>query len=277
MLFKAALDVFFNEFEHVGSTPADRFVTGLVVALLVDRYRANWNQLRVSEFLERSVEFLNQSAKPLLGPYLQSFDVVLNRFATAQFDVDPLLEDFRQVLIGFSSALGLPKPIARYALAHLGAVLDAKILNKLIINPNRYVFANAVQWNTLATALDSVEQLSFTLVKQAVCVLMMARSLAEPDDIDAIIESVCPNLEPPLILHFLQNCQPDEMMPLQIDCRPFAEKFGLNQSVAVKAIGPVTVSTFRDAADGLDLDGWNKVVVPPNVLREFPFLAAQAD
>jgi hypothetical protein len=276
-LFSAALELFFDELGQIESTPDDRFLTGLVVALLVDKHAATWSEPRVSEFLGQFVEFLNQSAKAFLAPGVRSFEVVLNRFATAQFDVDPLLEDFRGVLVGFSNALNLPNSIARYVVEHLAALLDAKLLNKLIVNPNRYVFANAVQWNTLATALNSVEQLSFTLLRQAVCVLMMAKNLTEPDLIDEIIEAVCPDLEPPIILHFLRNYRPDEMMPLQIDCRPFAEKFGLQKLGAVKAVGPLRVSTFREAADGLDLDGWNKVVVPPDVLREFPFLATQVD
>jgi hypothetical protein len=277
LLFEAALDVFFDELEHVGSTPDDRFLTGLVVALLVDKNVESWSGLRVSEFLGRFVEFLNESAKALLVPSVRSFEVVLNRFATAQFDVDQLLEDFRQVLIGFSGALNLPQPIARYLFEHLAAVLDAKMLNKLIINPTRYMFATAVQWNTLVTALDSVAHLHLTLVRQALSVLMMAQSLTEPDLIDTILESVCPNLEPPLIMHLLRNYQPDEMMPQPIDCCPFAEKFGLNQSAALQAVRPITVTTFRNAATGLDLDGWNKVVVPPDVLRKFPFLVGQID
>jgi hypothetical protein len=275
LLFKAALDVFFHEFEHIGLTPDDRFLTGLVVALLVDRHRESWSESRVSEFLDRFVEFLNDAAKALLALSVRTFEVVMNRFATAQFDVDPLIEDFRQVLIAFSSALSLPNPITRSLFEHLGAVLDATILNKLIINPGRYIFTNAVQWNTIATALDSVAQLNLTMVRQAVCVLMMAHNLTESDLIDTIIESVCPNLGPPLILHFLRNYRPDEMMPQQIDCRPFAEKFGLDQSAPVKPVRPVTVTTFRNAAVGLDLDGWNRVVLPPDVRREFPFLTGQ--
>jgi hypothetical protein len=280
--FADAIDTFFEELDEAPLSPdnsADhRFLTCLVVALLIDGHAKNegWQDARVARTLDRFVVVFNQGAQVVLAPALRNFDVLCNRFATAKFDVEPLLDDFRLVLDGVYTSVEFPRSVTRYLMEHLVALLDTKILNRIIANPGRFLFTNAVAWNTFITAFEGVTSLNFKYLRQAVFVLVMAKNLTDPDAIDGIVESVCPDLDKKLIFNFLKNYHPDSMLPEPINFRAFGDKFGFKDVSTLQAVAPHVVQSFRSVAAHLPLDAWNHVVLTPVILRGYPFFQSQA-
>jgi hypothetical protein len=280
--FADVIDIFFEELDEAplsaDNSAEHRFLTFLLVALLIDRDAKNegWDQLRVGRTLNRFIVVLNQAARAVLAPVLRNFEVLCNRFATAKFEVDPLLDDFRLVLDGVYTSVEFPPAVTRYLMEHLVALLDAKMLNRIIANPGRFLFANGVVWNTFITAFEGVTSFNFKYLRQAVFVLMMAKNLTDRDAIDGLIESVCPDLDKILIFNFLKNYHPDAMLPEPINFRAFGDKFGIKDVSTLQAVVPLVVQSFRSAAAHLHLEAWNQVALTPVVLRGYPFFQSQA-
>jgi hypothetical protein len=155
----------------------------------------------------------------------------------------------------------------RYLFDHFTVLLDA--------NPTRFLFTNAVAWNTLISALDSVELITFRLIKQAVYVLMMAKNLSNPATLDGLVEIICPDLEPKLVFYMLKNFRPDEMMPDTINPSVFRDRYQIPDIPTLQAVVPKSVLDYRPAGESLNLAAWNQVTLTPAITRQYPFLTEQ--
>jgi hypothetical protein len=220
------------------------------------------------------VSILNRLARGLLTPSLRSFEVLCNRFATAKFDLEALLEDFKQVFDGVRESIQTPPSVQRYLVEQLTALLDAKMLNKVIANPARLVFTNAVAWNTFISAFCSLEAIDFKLLKQSVYVLMMVKKLTDPQTIDGMVASICADLDPKLIFYFLKNFRTDEMMPDPVNPRVFGDRYHLPDITSVQAVTPKPVLDYHTAGRRFDLAAWNRVSLTSAVSRLYPFFTS---
>jgi hypothetical protein len=280
-VYDQAFEVFFEDYDEspvVRESSADSaLLVTLALLLVIDASSSTepaWAVARVLRFSDRLLSVVNRHARSFLVPVLRSFEVLCNRFATAKFEVDPLLEDFRQVLAGVRGSFPFPLAVNGYVMCHLTSLLDAKLLNKLIANPSRFNFTNAVAWNTFITAMYSVEDLDFRLLKQTVSVMMMAHNMTNPQTANGLLEVVCPDLDPKLVFYLLKNFQTDPLMPEPINYRVFADLHRIPDIPSVQAVVAMPVVEFRMAAKELALPAWNRVLLTPAIERLYPFFRA---
>jgi hypothetical protein len=280
-LYGQASELFFDEYEEapLSQVPSneERFLTALLLLLLIERFakKGDWSLERVERFTTRLVSILNRLSRTILNTMLREFELLCNRFATAKFQAEALIADFNRVLGAVKAALAFPSSVSAYFFAQFAALLDAKMLNKLIANPSRFTFTNAIEWNTFVTGIDFTEGLNLRLLKQAVGVLMMGKNLTDPGTLDVTVEAVCPDLNPKLTFFLLKNFQPDAMMPDPIDAGVFRKRYQVQDVPTVQAVVAKSISDPRVAGKGLNLSGWNRVAMSGWIQRAYPWLKAQ--
>ena len=278
--FQSAMSVFFEEYEKAPlekrASNESKFLTSLVLCLVLDMWsnREDLLRERVMEFLRKMSTLLSQIATKIVSPFLMNFQVLCNRFATAKFEVDPLLDDFKQVLEGVWANLKYPDSINKLMKEQFMALLDATLLNKLIANPARFMFSNAIVWNSFITAFETVEKHPLDSLRQSVCAMVMAKNLTTPESSQEIIVTLCPDLDKKLLVYFMKNYRPDEMMPDPIDYERFREMMEVDDVISYGTVKPREVTSFSSAGEKLNYMEWNNVVITAPVSRAFPYFIA---
>jgi hypothetical protein len=103
-IYDQALDDFDDASLSPRSSPEDKILTTLALLLPLDQFsqEPRWDQIRLNRFIERFVSILNRLSRSFLTPVLRQFEVLSKRFATARFENEPLLADFRGKFIRIS-------------------------------------------------------------------------------------------------------------------------------------------------------------------------------
>ncbi|OHT09228.1 hypothetical protein TRFO_21972 [Tritrichomonas foetus] len=278
--FTEAVDTFFNEYEKAplcdNVTTENRFVTTLVLLLLINQegHDLGFAPDRVQVFTEQMISYLNYYAKQIVSPLLINFEVLCNRFATARFEVDPLLDDFKQVLSGIRGSLNYTNGINGYLMKQFMTMLDTKMLNKILNNPSRFVFSKAITWNSFLTAFQGVERLELPLLRQAVWALVMAVNMTSEDEpCDEVRENLCPTLDSKIIVYLLKNYKPDEMMPTQIDWKRVATAVGIDDVNGFEPVKAEEIPEFESAGQKLKINNWNHVKIEERLMKLYPYLS----
>lgn len=275
-VYASASDAFFREYEKAPlerrSTIHTRFITSLVLSLVLEKLAVVYPQIkdRTVQFNERLAGLVHQYATQIVSPFLMNFQVLCNRFATAKFEVDPLLDDFKQVLAGVWANMRFPGPVNVYLKELFMSFLDAHLLNKVISNPSRFMFSNAVVWNSFMTAFEGVQRLQFHNLRQSVCALVMAKNLTTPETSQEIISTLCPDLDKKLLVYFMKNYRPDPMMPEKIDAKWLMERLEVEDFVSYGTVKP-REPPLDSVGAGLNILEWNNVVIPASTARAFPY------
>jgi len=68
-----------------------------------------------------------------------------------------------------------------------------------------YSVTNAILWNSFIIAVETTGLLELKISKQAVVVLTMTKQLIKIGETDSLIQTICHDLDPVLILHFLKS------------------------------------------------------------------------
>lgn len=279
--YNEAFTIFKNEFPTAplqsACSPEIRFLTTVILALLINANQSStesFSAKRKADFHEVFLSILNQTGREITTPLLINFEVLCNRYATAKYEVDPLLQDFEQVFEGIRSTLPYVDSLNRYLLSYFITLLDAKLLNKLITNPMRFCFTNAIIWNSFITAFEGVQHYPMKQLRQAVQSLVMAPNMCRLDDADgakAIKESLCPDIELSLILYFLKNYHTDSMMQEPIPIKNFIQIFNPPDIATYGKVNPVDVDNFDRAGESVRLGNWSQCTLSHDVLDKFPY------
>jgi len=249
-----------------------RFLTTIVMLLVLERTKRlppGLSRGRVAPFLRalhRSIgaQALQIAAQPLVH-------VLCNRFATGQFEVDVLLGDFREVLASVPCGFNFPDVVSAFLAQGFAALLDTEMINRVLANPARFTFSNAIMWNSFVTAFESVQPLRLGNVRQAACALVMAGNLTDPCADEDVRRAVCADLDKRLIVFLISNFRPDAMMEEAVDASAVARRWHVDMSNLVSAVHPQAVADFRASfRGGLDVCAWRRVRISPALVREFP-------
>jgi hypothetical protein len=272
--YDEARAVFFEDYEEAPFSAVDtveeRLLTTLILTLLVINLR-DFDKTRIADFVEGFSLALTEVTNLVLVPLLAHFEVIANRYATAKFETEALLEDFSQVVDAVVGEFDYPQPVCRFLIERLTALIDVKLLNKVIATPARFMFQNAVVWNSFITSLEAVEQLQFPLMRQSACILVMAKGLTTQGNAKMMYDNICKDIDPKLVFYLLKNSRPDQMMPDVIDPRPFGDAFEIKDVLSIQPVKPSRLQGFESLAAQINLDGWNKGKCPDAMLSLFPF------
>ena len=252
-----------------------RFLTLIVLYLLIKNNPKK--QQIYGDYQKRILDLLhlkiNAIGNKILAPHLKNFDVLCNRFLSGNFEVDSLLSDFCQVLDVLKLRFNFSPVLNEYLYDIFLSVLDLKIANKLLSNPSKFIFSKAVVWNSFISLFEQTKGHQLTYTREIILTMIMAPNLSsESNKNKELIDGICPNLDPKVILFVLKNMSTDEMMQSPIDIKPLAKEFHVyfisNQFDPLKQIlVPIDFDTNNDFKINL----WTRAVVL-NTLREFPFL-----
>ena len=278
--FEKLMEVFMKEYCNLRIEAKDeRFLNTLMICLLVNGNptKEKMDPQRKSIFLQKFNEHLNKDSKSLVSSLLINFEVLCNRFATARFEIDQLLEDFNQVINDVQTALNFTNAINKYLLIQFITLLDAKMSNKLLSNPNRFMFSKAVTWNSFITAFETVRCVSLKYLRQIVNTLVMSVNIciSKPDFeiIGPSENSVCPDLDMKLISYMLNNFKTDDMIPEPIQYDQFLKTYKLEKETKPMQIIASDVDDFTIAAEQARLLVWNKKSkANEEAVRSYPFL-----
>jgi hypothetical protein len=274
--FYAILTTFRDIFPQIKCSEEHKVVTTLVFMLLVKKYASEgeFDSLeRITQISTTLEGFLESQLTNLVFPELKNFTTLCNRFATAKFDVDPLLNHFKQVMDGARYSFHTPRSVTDYVMKFFLTCLDSILCNKIIANPTRYCFSNAVVWNSFVTAFESMNQFSFCFLRQIVSVLILAGNFASEDCASELRTEVAPDIDPKLLIFLLKNYHTDELMPKMIDYERVARKFGIALDDNCTLMKRSALPDITPVASGLYVERWNWVEVSPELRRRWPFLA----
>ncbi|KAH0790333.1 hypothetical protein GPJ56_005629 [Histomonas meleagridis] len=279
--FDTLSSTYLDLFERIPVDAKDeKFLATLMIILLVNSHvtKEHLETPRNKLFIEKLNDLLNKQSKDLVSSLLINFEVLCNRYSTARFEVDPLLDDFRQVIEGVRTALNFTNAINSYLLQQFITLLDAKMSNKILSNPMRFTFSKAIVWNSFITAFESVEGLHLRYLRQIVNTLVMSVNISNSSPNDNIIgnsnESICKDLSYDLVSYLLFNFKPDEMIPQRIDYDGFLQRYNIEKITQFQQILPNKIENFLMAAEQARTSLWNKRSgATETAIKVFPFLS----
>ena len=246
-----------------------KFLTYLMLYLLVLKSEQYDND-RSESMCEHLLELIKSTTTDLIRPSILSFEVLVNRFATAKFEMEPLLEDFKHIYHDVRNSLRYLPSINRFLLNRILNVVEVRIMNRMLANPSRFMFKNAVLWNSIISAFLSDERLEMTLLREMVSAMIMAHSMAgEPD----MKNDIAADIDPRVILFIMTHYNPDEMMPEKIDTTKFANAHSLSPDItSLDELPEPEIQSVGKLGEEAILANWNKYAVTEDLLLDFPFL-----
>ncbi|KAH0787039.1 hypothetical protein GPJ56_009037 [Histomonas meleagridis] len=253
------------------STQQEKLFTYILLVVLVQK--ENLDRNLYTDFINGLMIFIQTSIDAIIRPSLLQFEGIANRFATAKFDNIFLLSDAKQLLHGIKGALKLPDPIVEYIANYFLSIAEVKLINKLIENPSRFNFTNAMLWNSFVNAFISDERIELPLLREGVCAFMMIHNIASTPKMK---NEICPNLSPSLLLYIMKNFNPDDVMPKRVSYDSFVKEFklGENDATPEKIEEPKLKMISLDDLKDLMLDNWREKKVDIQMGQSFPFLNA---
>ena len=262
------IDFFFENYSHAlffdHCTNRDRLLVDLILLFLAKK------QNNSSYFIEKMNGFVEKSINSFLTPILQKFDVLINRFSTAKFEMDPLLNDFKHVFNGVKYHFTFTKGINQLLTITFLAKLDYKISIKLIANPSRFLCSNAILWNSFISAFTSDERIELKIIRQFVSVFIMVQGLSQDP---SIREEIADSIPPEIILFIMKNYHPDILLPDPIETVKFASKYKLRSVNQVPEFSVPPIIGIENAEEQANISGWNKGGIRDEDINEFPWLA----
>jgi hypothetical protein len=141
--------------------------------------------------------------------------------------------------------------------------------NKILQNPSRLTFSNAMIWNGLMTAIEGDLRISLPILRELVLAINMAPSIAERPE---IAKEVCPMLSLTLIAFVVMMFTPDENFPRPVNAIRFMEFYSILGLPAEITLPDVEIRTF-DQLPQMRLDRWKLAGLPPKMASKFPYLA----
>jgi hypothetical protein len=257
-------------------TNEKRFISFMMIFILV---RALQDQYR---FSPESVMFFQSRLKPLVNDALIKFgrpligraETLLNRFATAQFDVEGLLGDFGKCFQDIKNSLTLPPVIKNFIIQNIMAMIDARIVNKVLANPARLTFSNSSTWRSLITALETSTGHLLRMMSEVTSVLVLGPKICGHPP---ICDEVSPHLSKELVLFLLTNFKHDEMMNENIDASQFVSHYGVCPSHEFcqpdnPIIAPILQDDYMTLAGAVRISDWNACEIHADLLEQFPHL-----
>ena len=224
---------------------------------------------KTTQFLSKIQTIMTNSILEIINPIMRKFDVIVNRFVTGRFELDSLLNDFKTIYRSILPYLKYTDSINNFLMKILNTKLEHKMVSKIMTNPNRFVFSNAINWNSFISAFISDERVEMEMLHELIAILMMAQNLSmEP----SILKDISHHFTPNQVGFIMKNYKPDMMIPKPIDYSEFAKFYRIKEIETRIKIPEPPFPDIEEAKAGLVLENWNKLKVDQNVLKEFPWL-----
>jgi hypothetical protein len=267
--FRLCFSALESQFVITPETSRDQFTIVLAIANIVQNSESqlHFASDRSSQFLTFCRSRITQAVESVLHFHESELNVIGNRFITAKFEYVSLLEDMSEVLGRTRAALNFGRDANKRLLGHLLADFEVKTANKMFANPSRFIFTNAIVWNTFVSAVDSDLRITLPLLREVVLAINMAPTIAEKPE---IAREICPHLSLQVIGYLLMMFAPDGAFPTPIDTMRFMETFEIWAVPSEVKLPPVQLTGFDNIPE-IKWDRWRDWKGDPATLSKFPF------
>lgn len=252
-------------------TNEKRFVTFMMLYILTgslaEEYHFNPHKV---EMLQSALLILVGNAFSVYGkPVIGRAETNLNRFATAQFDVDKLMADLVKSFQEIKATLTFPSQLKTFVFKNLVAMIDARMASKILQNPERFTYTNSMTWSSVITGLETSIGAKLAMCSEVAATIMITRAICDEPTVTA---DACPHLPKEVILTLMKNVKPDEMMSENVDVSAFVEFYDLDPTVDVRDIEPILDEDYMSLAKHLRVSDWNACELQADLFTTFPYL-----
>jgi hypothetical protein len=270
--FETNIDVIIGELRRKDLAPKQKFFTLLALLLLIteEQVMVDADRNRVQMFAAKLQHLISEQSLRVLQAQLAQTDVLVNRFATAVFHMQHLLRDFRDVTQAVRRSFKYGDVLNRFLMNMFLGLFERKLLNKLIQNPARFNFKNAVLWNSLVNAYENDERVPLPLLREAISGLMMTPNISKDP---TLFQDVCPSLTPNICVFFCKHFHPDDTVTQPINCIPVLQAFKITDVPLQLDPFPMVVELdFKQLVPAASLPDWCRFALGEPCVREAPFL-----
>lgn len=256
----------------IACTNETRFITFMMIYVLTGALAHKY------ELLPEHIKVFQRTLKPYVDhtllvygkPLMGKIETDLNRFATAQFDIDDLMNDLTKTFEEIKAAVIVPEPIKTLVYNSVVAMVDARMVMKMLANPARLTFMNSMTWSSLVTGLETATGERLVLASEAARLIMVAPTVCKDPK---LTEEVCPHFPKDLVLTIVKNVKPDEMMSDNIDVTLLVERYELDPTIEIQQVDPVLKDDYMNICANVHIENWNRLSVSKDLLARFPYMA----
>ena len=257
------------------SEAVDKKIVVLITTVMVLN---NWKKVetydtaRIYECVVKLMALMKKFAMDFITPFLEGFRVVIKKFMSGNFEADPLIAEFSYVMESITSMLHYPPEVKKYFVDLLYEVLENKLVNTIISNPQKFTFTSAIAWNSFVSVFEQVQCREMKNLRKYIRVFLLAPMLANEETREATKSDLSAvGVDPRFVTFVMSNFVPDDVLTAdEINVDSFVESEG-----RVESYGPVPVVApgFEEfiAACDFDVSGWEYANIGKSVVREFPF------
>ena len=230
----------------------------------IDRTRATKMANAMSDFMQHEFDLM-------LSSRVRSFKNAISTLFRKDFDVDATAKMFTDEMKRLHDDGSIPLLMIDAVEKGMVRKLDTVLVATLCSGEHSCNFLSSLAWNTFCSRMRSEGEnpMEFTLFTEAVAVVQMTAVI---EDNPEVVKDICPHLTPNAVLSILSVRDTDEDLKALPNLKRFAKKFGIDDD---EGFVPIPL----DARDVLDIskrvlktDEWKDVIVPENIVENFPFL-----
>ncbi|OHT09965.1 hypothetical protein TRFO_20944 [Tritrichomonas foetus] len=254
--FEATTGVIVDEFPLIPFSHSTRFLTTVLLILLIENGKVlyHFNEQKVQMFLGQIKPIMKTQLIKILQPALNRSEMLVNRFATANFNFDHLLADFRDVMKMNRDSFKFGTRINNFVMGVFLQIFEVSMINKIMSNPDRFCFSNAMMWNSFLSAFENDERLSLPNIRNYISALIMAQAISEKPEMK---NDICPELDSRLVAYIIGHYKKDMNITHTLKIKPYLKKFKLKS--APSKFNPLPEPDkfeISDIAESLNLTNW---------------------
>ena len=273
--FESTTNVIAEEFPNLPFSHSSKFLTTVTLILLArdqnicDKY--HFTPQRVNSFLKSIIPIFKNQLMKIIQPSLNRSEMLVNRFATASFNFEHLLEDFKDIMKMNRDSFKYGERINTFVMDTFLLHFENALMNKLIENPARFTFGNAMMWNSFLSAFENDERVSMSNLRNLISALIMAQAIAEKPEMK---NDICPDLPSTLVAFIIDKYQPDENIRQQLKVKNFLKKYKLKTAPqSIEKFPEPMDPDLSSVAEYLELNNWNKCSRDEKVANVYSFVA----
>jgi hypothetical protein len=194
--------------------------------------------------------------------------VISNRFITAKFDADTLLSDFMKMISSTCEMLPYSADINNLLMDQLLLDMQIAAIDRLLENPGRFTFTNAIVWSSFLTTLQADLDISLPYLKEFVLALNMAPAFRDTPD---LAPEVCPNIPLPVIAYLMASFVPDKLYTSKLSPVVFMREHKLAEIPKSPFLPDPELVRFVPLPE-IPWDKWPACNFAPKALQAFPFI-----
>jgi hypothetical protein len=243
----------------------------LPTLLLANRERFGLDSDVVDEFLLRFQKALDRVMHSFLSVGIKAADKLCEEMVNAEFDQQKLLAAWRAIFAKVARSLHYGEQVNHALRVQFLKDIDDHLFLRILSNPSKFTFSNAVAWNSFLTTLDFDSHITLTKVQGLVAAMLLIPNLAEDP---ASKDQACPMIDVNVLAYIMVMFSPDHVFPNVVNATKFMNYWGVraagDPTPALKAeVKPVYGFSPVDGWSGLDL--W-KLTLTQDLFAQFPFL-----